>query len=69
MTERSNEEVIAAMERFGGSFIQQFARLYRSADLVNRGRLQDAFPDYWTSYQEMAAMDRRPPPEARETTR
>jgi hypothetical protein len=47
-------DIIDAMLRFGGGFIQQLARLYRQADLVNRGRLRDAFPDYWESYRQMA---------------
>jgi hypothetical protein len=46
-------EVIEAMQRFGGSFTQQLARLYQVADAVNRARLRDAFPDYWTSYRRM----------------
>lgn len=43
-----------AMIRFGGGFVSGLGRLWRHADAVNKGRLKDAFPDYWTSYQDPA---------------
>lgn len=50
-------EVLGAMLRFGGSFVQQFVRLYQAADAVNRTRLRDAFPDYWETYRRLSTTE------------
>jgi len=57
-----DEPVLEAMDRFGGSFIQALAALYRRADDANRGTLKAAFATYWAQYAELAerSRDRRP---------
>jgi hypothetical protein len=53
----TDEDVLAAMDRFGGSFIQALAQCYRRADPVNRDTLKNAFAEYWLQYADLA--DRR----------
>jgi hypothetical protein len=57
----SEWEIKEAMRIFGGSFIQQFARLYDAADPVNQARLRAAFPDYWEQYRQITEARREPP--------
>lgn len=54
MFRNSEYDILEAMERFGGSFVKNLARLYRSGDLVNQGKLRAAFEDYFIQYDEMA---------------
>lgn len=44
--------ITEAMIRYGGGFVSSLGRLWRQADAVNKGRLREAFPEYWTSYQD-----------------
>ena len=50
----SRDEILDAMDRFGGSFVQQLAVLYRHGDEVNRRKLEVAFHDEFVEYDEMA---------------
>lgn len=52
------EEVITAMTRFGGGFVQQLAVLYRQADAMNREKIKTTWPEYWKHYKEMAYFTR-----------
>lgn len=54
----SDDEVVAAMEQMGGSFIKQLALLYRMADAANQARLRTTFRDYWDKYRGLAAKRR-----------
>lgn len=54
-------EVTEAMIRFGGSFVQQLGRLFRSADEQNTARLMAAFPEYWAEYRDLAVRMRAKP--------
>jgi hypothetical protein len=47
-------DVTEAMLRYGGSFVQQLARLIRMADADNKRRLVEAFPEYLEQYRELA---------------
>jgi hypothetical protein len=47
-------EVLAAMEKFGGSFVRTLASLYRLADGQNQARLRHAFDEYFTKYDAMS---------------
>jgi hypothetical protein len=53
-----DEHVLAAMERYGGTFIQRLAACWRVADDVNRETLKAAFPAYWTQYAELVERQR-----------
>lgn len=46
-------EIIETMERYGGGFVQQLALLYRHADPENQRKLEEAFRNYFTKYDEM----------------
>ena len=54
------EQVIDAMQRYGGSFVKVIAAAYRVADSENRDRLRTAFSGYW-AYYGMLAKDAPPP--------
>lgn len=45
---------VETMDRYGGAFVKNLAYLMRIADPVNFARLRDAFPEYWTHYQQIA---------------
>ena len=48
------EDILAAMDRYGGQFVQILARLYRAGDPINQRILEDAFQPYFQQYDEMA---------------
>jgi len=45
--------MIRAMERFGGSFVQQLARLLQLADEDNTRRILETWPEYVDKYVDM----------------
>ena len=47
-----DEEVLVAMEKYGGSFVKQLARLYRLADAVNKAKLENCFKNYFDEYKK-----------------
>lgn len=49
-----HEEIIQAMERYGGSFAKALAAAWRVADDNNRNRLALAFADVWEVYRAIA---------------
>ncbi len=49
-----DNEIVEAMVRYGGGFVQGLGRLYRQADDDNRRRLKVVFPEYWLRYAEIA---------------
>ena len=57
MTTPTDAEVIRAMRKFGGSFVQALAIAARSADPENMRRLKEAWPEYWMQYTAFAAME------------
>jgi hypothetical protein len=52
----SDEDVIEAMHRYGGSFVEALAIAARRADRENLARLRLAFPDVWRRYAEIARL-------------
>lgn len=54
----NDEETLAAMEKYGGSFVKIIALAAKVADSDNFKRLKTAFPEYWEKYGEMARMSR-----------
>jgi hypothetical protein len=52
----SDDEIVETMITHGGSFVSQLGKAWRLADVVNRHKLRDAFPEYWESYRELAAL-------------
>lgn len=57
MTDRActEEQLLEAMSQYGGSFVQQLARLYRVADESNRRTIWRAFGDVFAEYAGIAA--------------
>jgi hypothetical protein len=55
----SDYEIVAAMQRFGGSFAQALAVAAQRADPENFGRLKMAFPEMWREYEELARLARQ----------
>ena len=53
------DETLAAMERYGGSFVSTLACLMRVADEDNQRRLRAAFADYFSEYREIAMLRRK----------
>jgi len=49
----SQDVILETMERYGGSFVQQLARLFRLGDERNRQRLAETFSDYFQQYDKM----------------
>jgi hypothetical protein len=55
MTDEKDCATIAAMDRWGGSFVQALAQAARRADAACAGRrLKKAWPEYWRQYGEMS---------------
>lgn len=50
MNEHDNE-VVEAMEKYGGSFVKKLAELMRLADPVNFEKLKAMFRNYWQNYE------------------
>ncbi len=48
----TDEQAVTVMEQYGGEFIKNLARLWRSADPENRLRLTTAFRPAFDKYQE-----------------
>lgn len=46
--------VVEAMEKYGGSFVQALAVCFRRADQFNLAKLKETFSEYWQQYTEMA---------------
>jgi hypothetical protein len=55
----STDDILEAMERFGGHFIKQLALLYRLADDTNRSALEGAFRQYFQKYDEFATIRKK----------
>lgn len=52
----SDQQIIAAMKFYGGSFVSRLAAAAEHADYDNLARLKTAFPHYWNKYGKMAAI-------------
>lgn len=58
MTNEKDCYTIAAMQRWGGSFVQALAEAARRADSENLRRIKAAWPEYWRQYAELAQADK-----------
>lgn len=47
-------DVVDAMEKYGGSFVQALAVCFRRADANNLAKLKATFSEYWEQYEGMA---------------
>jgi len=54
MTNAKDCATIAAMDRWGGGFVQALAQAARRADAENLRRIKRAWPEYWRQYGEMS---------------
>lgn len=50
----TQDQILMAMQRYGGRFIKTLAELYYRADPVNQARIRAAFADEWTEYANYA---------------
>ena len=50
MTNEKDSHTIAAMQRWGGSFVQALAQAARRADAENLRRIKTTWPEYWRDY-------------------
>lgn len=48
------DRTIAAMQQYGGSFASALGRAWLYADLGNRSKLEQAFPELLKQYRDMA---------------
>lgn len=46
-------EVIRLMKDIGGSFVQSLAETWKRADIDNKKKLEQAFPEIWERYRKM----------------
>lgn len=56
MEKYTHDELMKICERmktFGGSFASSLATTFIKADKINRGKLIDAFPEYFEKYKKM----------------
>ena len=58
MSNEKDSQTIAAMQRWGGSFVQALAQAARRADAENLRRIKTTWPEYWRDYGEMAQRDK-----------
>jgi ribosomal protein S27AE len=59
-SEATDDEILEAMNRYGGSFITALASLFRRADPENQHILRRAFAHYWTEYRDLVEARRAP---------
>ena len=52
-----NYDIIEAMRKWGGGFVQRLAQCLYVADAENTRRLRLAFPEYWEQYKAMAQVE------------
>lgn len=55
--EVADRNVVAAMIRFGGSFVSALGEACFHADAQNLAKIKATWPEYWAEYTEMARMD------------
>ena len=50
----NDHNVIQAMSKFGGHFVQHLAEAAMHADTDNLERIKNTWPEYWNQYSKMA---------------
>lgn len=51
-------EIVQAMRKYGGGFVQSLSEAFSHADRGNFFKLKNAFPEYWEEYKEFALHDK-----------
>lgn len=51
-------EVVMAMQKYGGSFVQHLGILAMHADPRNLQLIKDTWTEYWLNYEQMAKADK-----------
>jgi hypothetical protein len=59
MTKEDDWDILTAMSRYGGSFVNALSEAAQRADRTNYAKLRAAFPDIWAEYRTMAALPAR----------
>lgn len=52
MVPQHDEKIVEAMEKQGGSFIQQLVKLLYVADRINYDKLRETFSNYFDDYKK-----------------
>lgn len=52
----SQDDILEAMDTYGGGFVRTLAHCFRAADSDNRRTLESAFRKYFIQYDEMALL-------------
>jgi ribosomal protein S27AE len=60
MVRATDDEILDAMQRYGGGFVVALARLFQRADPVNQVIVREAFRHYWEEYGEIVERRRAP---------
>ena len=42
--------MVSNMEKYGGSFVKALAFCFHHADRINKEKLKQTFPEYWSQY-------------------
>jgi len=51
-TKQQEYETLEKMEKFGGSFVQLLAKLYRIGDGFNQTKLRETFKNFFIEYRD-----------------
>jgi hypothetical protein len=51
-------EVAKVMEKYGGSFVQNLAKMIQSADINNIRKCKSTWSDYWNEYKQVAEKEK-----------
>jgi hypothetical protein len=57
----TDDQIIAAMLRYGGSFMRAIANAYVVADSRNKERIRQTWAEQWSWYADMASGPYTPP--------
>lgn len=57
--EITEDDVLDAMEKYGGGFIKALAQAWRKADMSNAAILRSSFRKYFVQYKAHAMRDRK----------
>jgi hypothetical protein len=57
-----DEDVAAAMRKYGGGFVSKLGELWQHGDPVNRGLIKLTWAAYWARYLAMAEIQKREEP-------
>jgi hypothetical protein len=58
MDEKQKMDMIFAMRKYGGNFVQSLGLCFLNADKYNLQKLLKTFPEYVKQYSELAKIDK-----------